>query len=187
MGLQGTHSGSVGFHNALVPDDERVGEPGKIGPIIAFDMRSGLHSGIVASGIALGTFKRLLVTVRANLAFEKYESVRVRVSALAAQLSIMRSHVYALAEQASKPENERPSIEAATMTAKLFLSESALQMTTDAIAIAGTAGYLRETGLERLHRDALGIVIAAPINGQVLGSIGESLRIKDTSSHLYKV
>ncbi len=53
------------------------------------------------------------------------------------------------------------------MTAKLFLSESALQMTTDAIAIAGKAGYLRENGLERLHRDALGIVIAAPINGQV--------------------
>ena len=43
-------------------------------------------------------------------------------------------------------------------------------------AIAGKAGYLRENGLERLHRDALGIVIAAPINGQVLGSIGESLR-----------
>jgi alkylation response protein AidB-like acyl-CoA dehydrogenase len=121
------------------------------------------------------------------MAFEKYESVRVRVSSLAVQLSIIRSHVYALAEQASKPESVRPTIESATMSAKLFLSEAALQMTTDAIAIAGTAGYLRETGLERLHRDALGIVIAAPINGQVLGSIGESLRIKDTSSHLYKV
>jgi alkylation response protein AidB-like acyl-CoA dehydrogenase len=187
MGLQGTHSGSVGFANALVPDEERVGEAGKIGPIIAFDMRSGLNSGIVATGIALGAFRRLLETTRANSAFEKFESVRVRVSSLAVQLSIMRSHVYALAEQASKPEAERPGIEAATMTAKLFLSESALQMTTDAIAIAGTAGYLRETGLERLHRDALGIVIAAPINGQVLGSIGESLRIKDNASHLYKV
>ena len=82
---------------------------------------------------------------------------------------------------------DRPAIDAATMTAKLFLSEQALQMTTDAIAIAGTAGYLRENGLERLHRDALGIVIAAPINGQVLGSIAESLRVKDTQSHLYKV
>jgi alkylation response protein AidB-like acyl-CoA dehydrogenase len=187
MGLQGTHSGSVGFQDALVADEERVGEPGRIGPIIAYDMRSGLHSGIVASGIALGTFRRLLATVRNNMAFEKYESVRVRVSSLAVQLSIIRSHVYALAEQASKPESVRPTIESATMSAKLFLSEAALQMTTDAIAIAGTAGYLRETGLERLHRDALGIVIAAPINGQVLGSIGESLRIKDTSSHLYKV
>jgi alkylation response protein AidB-like acyl-CoA dehydrogenase len=73
------------------------------------------------------------------------------------------------------------------MTAKLFLSENALSMTTDAIAIAGTLGYLRENGLERLHRDSLGIVIAAPINGQILGSIGESLRSHDTSSHLYKV
>jgi alkylation response protein AidB-like acyl-CoA dehydrogenase len=187
MGLQGTHSGSLSFVNALVADEERVGEPGKIGPIIASDMRSGLHSGIVAAGIALGAFKRLLDTTRSNRAFEKFESVRVRVSSLAAQLSVMRTHIYALAEQASRPEGERPTIEAATMTAKLFLSESALQMTTDAIAIAGTAGYLRETGLERLHRDALGIVIAAPINGQVLGSIGESLRIKDTASHLYRV
>ena len=32
------------------------------------------------------------------------------------------------------------------MTAKLFLSEKALQMTTDAIAIAGKSGYLRENG-----------------------------------------
>ena len=88
---------------------------------------------------------------------------------------------------ATLPEDDAPAIEAATMTAKLFLSESALQMTTDAIAIAGKAGYLRENGLERLHRDALGIVIAAPINGQVLGSIGESLRADDRSSHLYKV
>jgi alkylation response protein AidB-like acyl-CoA dehydrogenase len=187
MGLQGTHSGQVGLKDARVPDDERVGEPGKIGPIIAWDMKAGLHSGIVATGIALGTFRRLLDISRMSNSFEKFESVRVRISALAAQLSIMRSHVYALAQQASLQEGDRPAIDAATMTAKLFLSEQALQMTTDSIAIAGTAGYLRENGLERLHRDALGIVIAAPINGQVLGSIAESLRIKDTQSHLYKV
>jgi alkylation response protein AidB-like acyl-CoA dehydrogenase len=187
MGLQGTHSGQVGLADALVSDEERVGEPGKIGPIIAFDMKAGLHTGIVATGIALGTFRRLLDLSRMSNSFEKFESVRVRISALAVQLSIMRSHVYALAQQASLPEGDRPAIDAATMTAKLFLSESALQMTTDAIAISGTAGYLCENGLERLHRDALGIVIAAPINGQVLGSIAESLRIKDTQSHLYKV
>lgn len=187
MGLQGTHSGVVGLDHALVPDNERVGEPGQIGPIINLDMQSGLHSGIVATGIALGTFGRLLDIVRANNSFDKYESVRVRVSQLASTLSVMRTHVYALAQMASLPPESRPATEAATMTAKLFLSESALQMTTDAIAIAGKAGYLRENGLERLHRDALGIVIAAPINGQVLGSIGESLRQADRSSHLYKV
>jgi len=187
MGLQGTHSGVVGLDHAEVPDAERVGTPGQIGPIINFDMQSGLHSGIVATGIALGTFGRLLDIVKANNSFEKYESVRVRVSQLAATLSVMRTHVYALAQMASLPDATRPPIEAATMTAKLFLSENALQMTTDAIAIAGKSGYLRENGLERLHRDALGIVIAAPINGQVLGSIGESLRRTDRSSHLYKV
>ncbi len=185
MGLQGTHSGVVGLDNAIVPDSERVGEPGHIGPIINLDMQSGLHSGIVAAGIALGAFGRLVDIVKANNSFDKYESVRVRVSQLAATLSVMRTHVYALAQMASLPD--APPVEAATMTAKLFLSESALQMTTDAIAIAGKAGYLRENGLERLHRDALGIVIAAPINGQVLGSIGESLRAHDRSSHLYKV
>ncbi len=185
MGLQGTHSGVVGLDNALVPDSDRVGEPGHIGPIIAFDMQAGLHSGIVATGIALGAFGRLVDIVRANNSFEKYESVRVRVSQLAATLSIMRTHVYALAAMAALPDG--PPVEAATMTAKLFLSEHALQMTTDAIAIAGKAGYLRENGLERLHRDALGIVIAAPINGQVLGSIGESLRKADRLNYLYKV
>jgi alkylation response protein AidB-like acyl-CoA dehydrogenase len=187
MGLQGTHSGAVGFENASISDDERVGEPGKIGPIIAFDVKAGLHSGIVATGIALGAFNRVLNISKSGLSFEKFESVRVRISSLAVQLSVMRTHCYALAQQASEPEGYRPAIDAATMTAKLFLSESALQMTTDAIAIAGTAGYLRENGLERLHRDALGIVVAAPINGQVLGSIAESLRVHDTESHLYKV
>ncbi len=185
MGLQGTHSGVVGLDQALVPDEDRVGEPGHIGPIIAFDMQAGLHSGIVATGIALGAFGRLVDIVRANNSFDKYESVRVRVSQLAASLSVMRTHVYALAAMASLPDG--PPVEAATMTAKLFLSEQALQMTTDAIAIAGKAGYLRENGLERLHRDALGIVIAAPINGQVLGSIGESLRKADKLNYLYKV
>lgn len=187
MGLQGTHSGAVGLDNSLVPDTDRVGEPGKIGPIIDFDMKAGLHSGIVATGIALGAFARLVDIVKANNSFEKYESVRVRVSQLAATLSVMRTHAYALAAMASLPEGTHPPIEAATMTAKLFLSENALQMTTDAIAIAGKAGYLRENGLERLHRDSLGIVVAAPINGQILGSIGESLRKADRSSHLYKV
>ncbi len=185
MGLQGTHSGVVGLDNALVPDSDRVGQPGHIGPIINLDMGSGLHSGIVATGIALGAFGRLIDIVRANNSFDKYESVRVRVSQLAATLSVMRSHAYALASMASIEGG--PPVEAATMTAKLFLSEHALQMTTDAIAIAGKAGYLRENGLERLHRDALGIVIAAPINGQILGSLGESLRHADRSSHLYKV
>jgi alkylation response protein AidB-like acyl-CoA dehydrogenase len=187
MGLQGTHSGQVGLDHATISDDDRVGEPGKIGPIIAYDVKAGLHGGIVATGIALGAFNRLLHISKSGLSFEKFESVRVRISSLAVQLSVMRTHCYALAQQASEPEGHRPAIDAATMTAKLFLSETALQMTTDAIAIAGTAGYLRENGLERLHRDALGIVIAAPINGQVLGSIAESLRVHDTESHLYKV
>jgi butyryl-CoA dehydrogenase len=150
-------------------------------------MKAGLHSGIVASGIALGSFSRLVDIAKLNGSFDKFESVRVRVSQLAATLSVMRSHVYALAYMASLPEDSHPPIEAATMTAKLFLSEAALQMTTDAIAIAGKAGYLRENGLERLHRDALGIVIAAPINGQVLGSISKSLAAADRSSHLYNV
>ncbi len=187
MGLQGTHSGALSLDNALVPDAERVGEPGHIGPIINLDMQSGLHSGIVATGIALGAFRRLLDIVKANNSFEKYESVRVRVSQLASSLSVMRTYAYSLASMASLPADRRPAVEAATMSAKLFLSESALQMTTDAIAIAGKSGYLRENGLERLHRDALGIVIAAPINGQILGSIGESLRQADRTSHLYKV
>lgn len=187
MGLQGTHSGALSLENALVPDADRVGEPGKIGPVIDIDMQTGLHSGIVATGIALGAFERLLDIVKLNGSFEKFESVRVRVSQLAATLSVMRTHVYALARMASQSADTRPPIEAATMTAKLFLSENALQMTTDAIAIAGKAGYLRENGLERLHRDALGIVIAAPINGQILGSIGESLRRADKTSHLYKI
>ena len=187
MGLQGTHSGALSLDNALVPDIDRVGEPGKIGPIIDIDMQTGLHSGIVATGIALGAFERLVDIVKLNGSFEKFESVRVRVSQLAATLSVMRTHMYAIAKMASQPADTRPPIEAATMTAKLFLSENALQMTTDAIAIAGKAGYLRENGLERLHRDALGIVIAAPINGQILGSIGESLRRADRTSHLYKV
>jgi len=187
MGLQGTHSGALSLLNATVPDAERVGEPGKIGPIIDLDMESGLHSGIVATGIALGAFERLVGIARQNGSFEKFESVRVRISQLASTLSVMRTHVYALANMASVPKDQRPGIQAATMTAKLFLSESALQMTTDAIAIAGKSGYLRENGLERRHRDALGIVIAAPINGQILGSIGESLRAKDRTSHLYRV
>ena len=80
MGLQGTHSGVVGLDNAIVPDTERVGQPGHIGPIINLDMQSGLHSGIVATGIALGAFTRLLDIVKANNSFDKYESVRVRVS-----------------------------------------------------------------------------------------------------------
>ena len=152
MGLQGTHSGVVALDDARIPDSERVGTPGAIGSIINFDMQSGLHSGIVATGIALGTFGRLLDIVKANNSFEKYESVRVRVSQLASNLSVMRTHAYALAQMASLPDSTRPPVEAATMTAKLFLSENALQMTTDAIAIAGKAGYLRENGLERLHR-----------------------------------
>lgn len=187
MGLQGTHSGALSLENAVVPDTDRVGEPGKIGPVIDLDMESGLHSGIVATGIALGAFERLVGIAKQNGSFDKFESVRVRISQLASQLSVMRTHVYALAHMASLPKDERPGIHAATMTAKLFLSETALQMTTDAIAIAGKAGYLRENGLERRHRDALGIVIAAPINGQILGSIGESLRAKDRESHLYRV
>ena len=189
MGLQGTHSGALSLDNALVPDVDRVGEPGKIGPIIDIDMQTGLHSGIVATGIALGAFERLLDIAKLNGSFEKFESVRVRISQLASMLTVMRTHVYAVAKMATEREKTGKSngIEAATMSAKLFLSENALQMTTDAIAIAGKAGYLRENGLERLHRDALGIVIAAPINGQILGSIGESLRRADRTSHLYKV
>ena len=108
MGLQGTHSGAVSLDDARVPDADRVGEPGKIGPIINFDMQAGLHSGIVATGIALGAFGRLLDIVKANNSFDKYESVRVRVSQLAATLSVMRTYVYSLAQMASLPDDDAP-------------------------------------------------------------------------------
>ena len=106
MGLQGTHSGAVSLDDARVPDAERVGEPGQHRADYQFGHAKRPAFGHCRHGNRSGRIRALLDIVKANNSFEKYESVRVRVSQLASSLSVMRTYAYSLAHMASLPDDK---------------------------------------------------------------------------------
>jgi len=53
-----------------------------------------------------------------------------------------------------KPENEKVRTSKESAMAKLFASETAMQVTTDAVQIFGGYGYCKEYPVEKMMRDA---------------------------------
>lgn len=155
MGWRSVNWGELVFENAIVPKTNVLGRVGE-GYRAFLNVLDGGRIGIaaVSLGIAEGAYDEALAYAGIREAFGKpigaYQGISFKLADMAVEIEAARHMVYHAAwlKQHGLPYK----LEAAQ--AKLFASELAMRVTTQAVQIFGGVGYTNEVPVERMMRDA---------------------------------
>jgi alkylation response protein AidB-like acyl-CoA dehydrogenase len=155
MGIRGSDTHSLMFSDVKVPKANRIGDDG-YGFTFAMTTLNGGRIGIAsqALGIATGAYELALKYAKERKAFGKplseHQAIQFKLAEMATQIDAARLLIW---QAASLKDQNKDFVKAAAM-AKLFASEIAQKVTTEAVQIHGGYGYVKEYHVERLMRDA---------------------------------
>ena len=155
MGWCASDTRSIFFKDMHISKSTVLGNPEKGFKQFLQTLTSGrITIGALSIGTAQGAFNRALSYSEEREAFGKsinsFQGVSFKLSDMMTQIEAARHLVY---HAAWKKDNGHSVIQEASM-AKLFSSEMAMKVTTEAIQIFGGYGYIKEYDVERFFRDA---------------------------------
>jgi len=159
LGIRASATSEIIFENFECPVENRLGEEGE-GFKIAMTVLDAGRIGIAsqALGIAEAALDASVAYAKEREAFGQkigqFQMIQQKLADMKCRVDASRLLIYqaCLAKMAGKKTGARYSMEASM--AKLFASESAMWVTTQAIQIHGGMGYSKEMPLERYFRDA---------------------------------
>jgi alkylation response protein AidB-like acyl-CoA dehydrogenase len=156
MGLRGSPTGEVVLEDVTIPAESLIGDEGR-----------GFHYALEALDIsrpvvaaqALGLAQGALDVARAYVLERRqfdqriadFQGVQFMLADLATQLEAARMLVYAAC---ARLDAGAPGVTKVSAMAKLFATDTAMRVTTDAVQLLGGAGTTREFPVERMMRDA---------------------------------
>jgi alkylation response protein AidB-like acyl-CoA dehydrogenase len=155
MGLRSSPTVSLNLDNCRVPGDRVLGEIGK-GFIYALSSLDHGRLGIAAQAIGIGraalesSTRYAIDRKQFNKPIAEFQALQFKIANMATQLTAARTLLHAAA--AAKTRGER--ITRFSSMAKLFATETAMKVTTEAIQIFGGYGYVTDYPAERFFRDA---------------------------------
>ena len=155
MGIRGSDTHSLMFTDVKVPKANRIGEEG-FGFTFAMTTLNGGRIGIAsqALGIAAGAYELALKYSKERKAFNKqlseHQAIQFKLADMATKIDAARLLVW----NAAHLKDQKKDFVKAAAQAKLFASQIAQEVTTEAVQIHGGYGYVKEYHVERLMRDA---------------------------------
>jgi butyryl-CoA dehydrogenase len=154
LGQKVSDTATISLEDLRVPASALIGEEGAAYGIILGGLSNGRIS--IASqsiGFAQAAFDLARDYAQERVAFDKkiidHQALAFRLADMATNLDVARAHIGKVAEMV---KNGEPSAVEASMT-KLFATQIAEKVCTDAIQIFGGAGFVEETGVARHYRD----------------------------------
>ena len=155
LGIRASDTHSLLFTDVKVPKKNRIGEDG-FGFKFAMKTLEGGRIGIAAQalGIATGAYELAVEYSKVRKAFgteiSNHQIIQFKLADMATQIEAARLLVY----KAAWLKDQHKDYAVASATAKLFASEVAMRVTTEAVQVHGGYGYVKEYHVERLMRDA---------------------------------
>lgn len=154
LGQHSSDTAQIVLDECRVPAANLIGDEG-MGYKIALSGLEGGRIGIAsqAVGMARAAFDAALAYAKDRLSFDKpvfeHQAVQFRLADMATQIEAARQMVW---HAAAMKDAGMPCLKEAAM-AKLFASEMAEKVCSDAIQIHGGYGYLADFPVERIYRD----------------------------------
>ena len=156
LGIKGSPTREVYFDNVRVPADRMIGAEGT-----GFQtaMRTLDHTRVTiaaqAVGIAQGALDYALSYAKERTQFGKpiagFQGLQFMLADMGMKVEAARQLTYAAAGRSERGDNDLTFFGAA---AKCFASDTAMQVTTDAVQVLGGYGYTHDYPVERMMRDA---------------------------------
>ncbi len=155
LGMRGSDTCELIFENCAVPEENILGElDGGVRVLMSgLDYeRAVLAAGPI--GIMQACLDAVVPYIHERKQFGKpigeFQLIQGKVADMYTSMNASRAYVYAVAQSCDRGETTRKDAAGAI----LYAAEKATQMTLDAIQIFGGMGYVNETGIGRLLRDA---------------------------------
>jgi alkylation response protein AidB-like acyl-CoA dehydrogenase len=158
MGIKGSTTGEIFFDDCVVPAENRLGEEGE-GFALAMRVLDRSRPGIAAQalGIAQGATDYAVEYAKGRETFGEPIGNHQLVAGLLAEMGTRceaaRGMLYRTGQMIDDGV-EGPELTRLSAMTKLFCSDAAMAVTTDAVQVLGGYGYMQEYPVERMMRDA---------------------------------
>jgi len=155
LGIRASSTGELIFENCIVPKENMLGKEGR-GFGIAMKSLDGGRIGIAAQalGIAEGALEAAAKYMKERKQFGKPLSAFQGLQWMMAELDVKVEASKLLVYKAAWNKDNGLSYSLEAARAKLYASETAMEVTTKAVQIFGGYGYTKEYPVERMMRDA---------------------------------
>lgn len=158
MGIRASATRELVFQDCFVPKENLIGKEG-MGFIVTMRTFDRTRPGVGAQGVGLaqGALDEAVRYAREREQFEKkiisFQAVQHILADMATLVEAARALVYSVARYIDQSENTKEISKVSGM-AKVFASDVAMKVTTDAVQILGGYGYMRDYPVEKMMRDA---------------------------------
>lgn len=162
MGIRGSQTCELSFENCPIPAENLMGKEGDGFKYAMMTLdRTRPVVGAQALGIAQGALDYAVKYSKERVQFGKpiatFQGLQFMMADMVTRVEAARQLIYKAAnliENAAENNTSMNEISIFSSMSKLFASDTAMQVTTDALQILGGYGYMKEYPLERMMRDA---------------------------------
>ena len=155
LGLRGSSTTAFVFDETVLPPDALLGEPGQGTAYLHHVLSWGrllLSAGCV--GTATAALEATLLHVHARKQFHRALIKQEVVQQQLARAAAIKYAMSALVAHAAASEDDHAALARLTTSAKVFCSDGAVELADLAIQLHGGAGYIEDTGVAVMLRDA---------------------------------
>lgn len=154
MGVRGVQEGILEFKDMRVPKKNLVVPPGSaFGNLMSAYNGQRVGASAVALGISQGSFDFAKDYADNRKQFGKritdFQAMQFKLADMAIEIDAARFLIYRAASHAKSAITDRYE----SSVAKVFVSEMAVRVTSEAIQLCGAQGYGRNLPVERMYRD----------------------------------
>lgn len=177
MGIRSSATRELVMKDCRIPKDRLVGRRGTgfITVMKTLDMsRPGIAS--LGIGLAQAALDEAVIYAKQRVQFGKpiiaFQAVQHMLADMAIQLEAGRALVYAAAKHI---DNHPKDMSKASSMCKVFATDMAMKVTTDAVQVLGGYGYMKEYPVEKMMRDAKILQIYEGTNQIQRNVVGQEL------------
>ncbi len=156
MGIRASSTRELVFENCRIPRENLLSREG-MGFIVAMKTLDRTRPGVAAQalGIAQGAFEDAVKYSKQRVQFSQpissFQAVQHILADMAIQIEAARSLVYQTCRYIDSGAKE---FSKESAMCKVFASDTAMKVTTDAVQVLGGYGYMKEYPVEKRMRDA---------------------------------
>lgn len=177
MGIRASATTELVFDNCRIPKQNIIAREG-MGFVVAMKTLDASRTGVGAQGVgvAQGALDEAIKFARQRVQFGhpiiSFQAVQHMLADMATQTEAARNLVYNVARFIDGGAKD---VSKASAMAKLYATDTAMKVTTDAVQVMGGSGYMREYPVEKMMRDAKILQIYEGTNQIQRNVIGQAL------------
>jgi alkylation response protein AidB-like acyl-CoA dehydrogenase len=156
MGIRASSTTELIFNDCRIPKENLISKEG-MGFIVAMKTLDSSRTGVGAQGVgvAQGAIDEAIKFAKQRVQFGQpvasFQAVQHMLADMQTQTEAARALVYSVARYIDSGARD---VSRASAMAKLFATDTAMKVTTDAVQVMGGSGYMKEYPVEKMMRDA---------------------------------